>query len=200
MTSDRWHWGQKAQQLKFNQLEAARKQADTWRTGLTGITALLGAVLVVKGRDNVSAVASPYPLLVLLCFTAALAALVVATLAALRAASGVPGDECLLTAEDLEAWSRAETSEVYRWITAARRLTFGGLCLVAAGTGIVWLAPAKPPDTPLVRVNSPSGPICGRLTQLGDRTVRIEVTRGKARTLYVLPLDSAVTLDVVATC
>ncbi|MFI5910587.1 hypothetical protein [Dactylosporangium sp. NPDC051541] len=200
MTSDRWHWGQKAQLLKFNQLEAARRQAESWRTGLTGITVLLSAVLVVKGRDNVSTLAPPYPLLVLLCFLAALAALVVATLAALRAASGVPGDECLLTAEDLEAWSKAETTDVYRWITVARRLTVGGLWLIATGAAVAWLAPANLADPPLVRVDSPTGPICGRMTQLGDGIVRIEVTRGQSRTIHVLPLDSAVTLDVVAAC
>jgi hypothetical protein len=200
VTSDRWHWGQKAQLLKFDQLEAARRQAESWRTGLTGVTALLGAILVVKGRDNVSTLAPPYPLLILLCFLAALVALVVATLAALRAASGVPGDECLLTAEDLEAWSKAETAEVYRWITIARRLTVGGLCLIAIGASVAWLAPANPADPPLVRVDSPVGPICGRMTQLGDGIVRIEVIRGRSRTIHVLPLDSAVTLDVVPAC
>ncbi|WP_328375758.1 hypothetical protein [Micromonospora zamorensis] len=200
MTSDRWHWGQKAQLLKFNQLEAARRQADSWRTGLTGITALLSAVLVVKGRDNVSTLAPPYPLLVLLCFLAALSVLVVATLAALRASSGVPGDECLLTAEDLEAWSKAETAEVYSWITVARRLTVSGLCLIAAGAAVAWLAPAHLADPPLVRIELPGGPICGRMTQLGDRIVRIEATHGRSRTIHALPLDSAVTLDVVGAC
>ena len=37
-----------AQELRFHQLEAVRKQAETWRTGLTGLTALFGAVFVLK--------------------------------------------------------------------------------------------------------------------------------------------------------
>jgi hypothetical protein len=200
MSGDRWHWGQKAQQLKFNQLEAARKQAESWRTGLTGITALFGAVLVVKGRDNVTAVAAPYPAIVLALFGMALAALVVATLAALRAASGVPGDECLLTAEDLQAWSQRETREVYRWITAARRLTIAGVLLVAAGVATAWFAPAKPPDLPLVRVDAPAGQLCGRMLQLGDGILRVEEVGTGARTNHVIPIVDVMRFSVVTSC
>lgn len=196
MRSDRWFWAQKAQQLKFTQLESARKQAETWRTGLTGITTLLGAVLVVKGRDDVTALARPYQIMVLILFAAAVCGLVLAALTAVRAASGEPGDECLLTGEDLQAWTARETRLVYRAITAARRLTVGGLCAIAAGIAVAWLAPVERAETPLVRVESPAGEFCGKLVQLGDGLVRV----GDARSYHVIPLTSVVHIEAVKIC
>ena len=200
MSHDRWYWGQKAQQLKFNQLEAARKQAETWRTGLTGVTTILGAVLVVKGRDNVTALAPPYAVSILALFAAALAVLVAATFVALEASSGVPGDECLLNAEDLQAWTAWETLAIYRRITNARRLTTIGICTITLGCGTAWLAPAKPPEAPLVRVDSPEGPVCGRMNQLGDGVLRIEKTGHGATSYLILPLNATIQINVVTAC
>ena len=47
MSVERLRWAEKAQELRFTQLDMVRRQAESWRTGLTGITALLGAVLIV---------------------------------------------------------------------------------------------------------------------------------------------------------
>lgn len=196
MSADRWFWAQKAQQLKFTQLESARAQAETWRTGLTGITALLGVALVVKGRDDVTALAWRYQLAVLALFALALGALVLAALTAVRAASGEPGDACLLTGEDLQAWTTQEVRRVHRAVAAARRLTVGGLCAVAVGVSVAWLAPAEREQGPLVRVDSPAGQVCGRLMQLGDGLLRV----GEAGSFHVIPLTSVIRVDVVETC
>lgn len=196
MSSERWWWAQKAQKLRYGQLETARKQAESWRTGLTSLTALLSAVLVVKGRDNVTSLASPYPAVILLLFGLALVALVVATLRALRAASGVPGDECLLTGEDLEIWSRCEVTEVHRAITTARWLTIFGVCAIAAGVGTAWLAPTASTVAPTVRVDSSYGSFCGALKQFSDGIIRV----GEARGYHLVPLTSVVNIVAVDSC
>ena len=50
MTLDSKRWAQLASELKFTQLDTARKQAEVWRAGLAALTALLTAVFVLKGR------------------------------------------------------------------------------------------------------------------------------------------------------
>ncbi|MBT8228522.1 MAG: hypothetical protein KJO75_23925, partial [Dactylosporangium sp.] len=145
-------------------------------------------------------VAAPYPGLILALFAAALAVLVAATFMALEASSGVPGDECLLNAEDLQAWTERETLAVYRRITSARWLTITGICAIALGCGTAWLAPSKPPDAPLVRVDSPAGPICGRMTQVGGGVLRIETTGHGVTTYHIAPLNAMIQVNVVTKC
>jgi hypothetical protein len=173
MSGDRWRWAQKAQEMRFHQLEAARKQAESWRTGLSGLTGLFGAVLIFKGRDNIAGLSTPYKLVAVLLLGTALAALVVATLSALRAASGTPGDQCLLTGEDLHAWTRGEVAAIYQALTRARHLMIGGACAMAAAIGLTWLAPTPPGPNPVVIVDSPGGRLCGDLSHVGDGTVVI---------------------------
>jgi uncharacterized membrane protein AbrB (regulator of aidB expression) len=57
----------------------ARHQAESWRTGLAGLTGLLAAVLIVKGRDNVSELPRAWQWIVVSLFGCAIAALVGAT-------------------------------------------------------------------------------------------------------------------------
>ncbi|HEY0688658.1 MAG TPA: hypothetical protein VGD71_06405 [Kribbella sp.] len=151
-----------------------RKQAESWRTGLTGLTTLFGAVLLVKGRDTVTSLVSPYPQVVVGLFGIALILLVIATMAAVRAASGVPDDECLLTGEDLREWSRGEIIGIGRRIFLARLLTLIGLAAVGVAVGIAWLAPNGHEVAPTVQVRSPTGPFCGVLVGMSDRGVILQ--------------------------
>jgi hypothetical protein len=129
-------------------------------------------------------------------FSFSLAALVRATLLAIRAASGAPGDECLLTGEDLERWTQHEVRQIQRAIRAARLLTIAGVCALAAGAGTAWLAPAQSPALPTVRVQSNQGQYCGQLSQLGDGTLKVSGPTG----YYLIPLTSVVRVDTVASC
>jgi hypothetical protein len=196
VSSDRWRWAQKAQQLRFTQLDLARRQAETWRNGLTGITALLGAVLVIRGRDDIVDLAVSYQVIPVALFGLGLTALVVATLLAIRAASGVPGEECLLTGEDLERWTQDEVRRVQRAIRAASMLTVAGACALAVGTGTAWLAPARTPALPTVRVQSRQGQYCGQLSLLGDGTIGVNGRTGD----HVIPLTWVERIDTVASC
>ena len=197
MSSERWWWANKAQELRYHQLESARKQAESWRTGLTGLTALFGAVLIVKGRDNVAALPSPFPYLVVALLAAGLTALVAATLLALRAASGTPGDHCLLTGEDLEAWSRREVLSIQRSIVVGRRLMLCGITLIAVAIGLAWLAPAQRGSGSInVVVDAGGGTICGTLTGIGDGAL---VLRRAGRD-HVVPQQSVVELRSVGQC
>ncbi|MBN6055204.1 hypothetical protein JYK22_24930, partial [Nonomuraea sp. RK-328] len=175
---DAWRWAQKAQRLQYEQLEITRKQAESWRTGLTGVTTLLAAVLVVKGRDGVGDLALPYRWLVPVLLAAALAMLVHATLTAVGAASGRPSDRTLLTGEDLRDWTRGEVARVERAVTRARRLTVGGVAAVAVAVVASWLAPVAAAEGPLVVVESAGGRLCGTLLDTSGGSLIIKVGDG----------------------
>ncbi|GAB7038944.1 MULTISPECIES: hypothetical protein [Catenuloplanes] len=163
MSDPRLRWDALADDLAFNQLPSTRKQAETWRTGLAGLTSLLGAVLIVKGRDTIADLAQERKVLVIVLLASAFAVLVTATLSALRAASGNPGDDTLLTGEDLRDWTEREVGKARRAIRLARALTLGGIVLVALAVGVAWLSPTAKPGQALVLIQSASGTVCGAL-------------------------------------
>ena len=123
MSSDSWLWAQKAQDLRFHQFESARKQAESWRTGLAGLTALFGTVLAIKGSGDVTSLRTPYPQIVVILLGVAFTVLIIAVLLALQATSGAPGDEILLTGEDLQEWDSERGNEDRQ--TDLRRATVG---------------------------------------------------------------------------
>lgn len=196
MSLDRKRWALLAQELKFSQLDIARKQAETWRTGLTALTALLTAILVLKGRDNVSALTLPFQITVVALLGAALGLLVVATLLVTRALAGPPGEEILLTGEDLEAWSAGEVRKISTALRWAPWLAVIGVVFVALAVGITWLAPAHDTITPLVEVTTPTAQPCGEL--IGATQHELILRTPTAATL--LPLSTVVTITPVATC
>ncbi|TDD50021.1 hypothetical protein E1286_12860 [Nonomuraea terrae] len=196
MSVDSWRWLQKAQQLRFEQLEIARKQAESWRTGLTGITALLAAVLVVKGRDSVSDLAQPYKWVVPLLLALALATLVWATLTAVSAASGSPSRKTLLTGEDLRDWTVGEVRRIEKAVVRARVLTVAGVTAVAAAVGVSWLAPVATPPAALVVVESASGRICGTLVDTSGGNLLVKVREDQ----QVVPLAGVARIRGVTAC
>ena len=196
MSGDRWWWAQKAQQLRFSQLDTARRQAEAWRTGLAGITALFGAVLVLKGRSDVDGLASPYPMILVAFYALTLIILMAATLIAIRAASGVPGDECLLNGEDLEIWTVNEVSHVKRAIRTATVLTVIAVCVLVVGAATALLAPVKTSSQLSVMIDSPQGKICGQLFQLGNGVISIKNSLG----ISVVPLNSVEYSAAVPSC
>ncbi|ROO88544.1 hypothetical protein EDD29_6215 [Actinocorallia herbida] len=196
MSLDRYRWDQKAQQLRFQQLEVVRRQAESWRTGLAGVTALLGAVLVVKGREGFADLADPFRWIVAALLAAGLALLVAATLRALSAASGSPSGEILLTGEDLESWTGREVMRVRRGLRFALGATVAGIILVAGAVGVTWFAPSAKPAGTLLEVRAGSALHCGRLVRAGDGVIVVEI----GRTLRVLPLDAVTAMETVEKC
>ncbi len=195
MSDDGLRWAEKARGLQFEQLDIARRYAEGWRTGLAGVTALLGAVLVVKGRDTVTGLALPYRIVVLAALATALALLVTATLTAIPAASGVPG-EMLLNGEEVRVWTGQEVRRVGRAVRQARALTVAGVVAVMAGIVISALAPTAAPNRPLATIETPVGRFCGPLAMVDNRTLRI----GSATDYRLVPVDAPVHITLVERC
>lgn len=191
-------WLALAQELKYHQLEAVRKQAEGWRTGLTGLTTLLSAVLIVKGRDDISKLSDPWPYAVVGLLAVAFVLLVIASLRAVRAASGLPDDVIYLTGEQLRDWTATECDRVRDAIGDAARFTLLGLGLLAIAVGLTWLGPIAPGGGTLVRVEGPGTNVCGTLA--GANSGQLVVTPADAKTPTVLAFRQVQKLTVVEKC
>jgi hypothetical protein len=196
MSLDSKRWALMAQELKFRQLDVARQQAETWRTGLATLTALVTAVLVIKGRDNVSQLAQPYRTSVVLLLGGALSLLIWATMLVSRAIAGPPGKEILLSGEGLQVWTAQEVDKISHSIRWAPLLAIGGIAAVAVSVGLTWLAPAESTNGMLIQVNEKTVQICGKMIALDQHQVIVEYNGETA----LVPLLAVISIEPVSAC
>lgn len=197
MSLDRKRWALLAQDLKFSQLDIVRKQADTWRTGLATLTTLLTGVLVVKGRDDVSALTLPFQVLVSALLALALILLLWATMWVSRALAGPPGEEIMLTGEGLEQWTYVEVGKVSNALHWVPLLAAASVLIVASAVALTWFAPAQHASTAsFVQVTGPSGQSCGELVGANDHEMVIRTTTSTT----LIPLSRIDTIVPVAAC
>jgi hypothetical protein len=193
---DSKRWALMAKELKFHQLDAARQQAEAWRTGLAALTALMTAIFVIKGRDNVSELTQPYRTITVLLLGMALGLLIWATMLVSRAIAGPPGKEILLSGEGLRAWTAQEVENISNAIRWAPRLAVTGIVTVALAVGITWLAPAQSVGGPLIQINEEDGQACGQMIGITQHQVVIQ-QNGKT---VVLPLSTVINAEPVTGC
>jgi hypothetical protein len=124
--------------------------------------------------------------------------LVAATLLAVRAASGRPGQDMLLSGESLRAWPMIEVKRISVAIRRATWLsTFAIVCLAVA-IGCTWLGPTKKSAAPLVEVRHDAGRTCGELTATGRRQLILKT--GKEGHPMVIPLTTVIEMSPVTAC
>jgi hypothetical protein len=197
MTLDRKRWAQLASDLKFSQLDTARKQAEVWRAGLAALTALLTAVFVLKGRDNVSDLAEPYQAIVVGLLGLALLLLLVATMWVSRALAGPAGEEILLIGEQVENWMRGEVRKISAALRWAPLMAAVGVVAVAAAIAVTWLAPAQGNAAALVRVTESSGhQACGQLLGVSDHELIVQTAAGPV----LIPISGIDAITSLAAC
>ncbi|NUT17836.1 MAG: hypothetical protein HOV77_01490 [Hamadaea sp.] len=201
MNSDDRRWAERARELGFNQLEVARRQAEAWRNGLTGVTALLGTVFIVKGRDDVTELAWWLQWWIAFLLVVAFASLIRAIFLALGAAAGETNERILLTGEDLREWTEGEVDRVGRDIGAAKRWTIAGMALIAMALLTAWLSPTAETTRPMMRVDFEGGVACGPVTF--ERAGYIGVTSkygSPVDTKLWVPVDKVSLLREVPSC
>ncbi|GIJ29102.1 hypothetical protein Vqi01_42640 [Micromonospora qiuiae] len=186
-------WEQLAEQQKFGQLDGARRQAEGWRTGLTGLTALLAVATIIKGPDNVADLTPDTRLVVLGALGVGFAALVAGSLIAVRAASGTPGEDTWLTGKALRTWTRNEVRAIRRAIRVAATLLVIGLAAIAFSIGLTWLAgPAV--NKPGFKVVTTDTQVCGELLALDRTSVTLDVDPTSRQQRVVVRLDGILSM------
>ncbi|MGA5196932.1 hypothetical protein [Streptomyces exfoliatus] len=196
--SDR-RWAELARDLEFSQLPELRRQAEGWRTGLTGLTALLGVLTIVKGQDQLAGLSGSTGRWAAALVLSAFAVLVWGALLAVRASHGRPEREIVLGGQALRRWTCEEIRRVRHRLRWAAVCCVSGLTLVVAATCVVWSAtPAPAPYT--VRVGTPYEELCGVLVGADPHGVTIRTGRGTTKSLRVVPHTALVSLTPVSGC
>ncbi|WAZ23019.1 DUF3806 domain-containing protein [Streptomyces cinnabarinus] len=165
--SRRTSFAELARELEFTRLPELRRQAEGWRNGLTGLTALLAVLVLLKGRDNLgdlpgSARATATGLLM-----TAFVLLVTGSLLAARAAHGSLEREVLLGGQALRRWTEQEVARVTRALAWARLSCILGVILVVGALMVAWVTTRDSGTQPVV-VRTNTDVVCGELI-LADR-------------------------------
>jgi hypothetical protein len=195
---DRKRWAQKAQALKFTQLDQMRAHAEKWRNGLVTLTALFATVAIIKGPDLITAVAPATRTAIMFLLGAAFLSMLAGSLLAMRASFGLPG-AMLVTGENLEAWERSETNKAVMLLAWARPVFLVGILFLAAGFGVIWTGQSASPG--LIAVQTDTGEtVCGALVDGSDGVLQIESTTVAGRHTQRIRVAEVVSLNVVVAC
>ncbi|GAB4050522.1 hypothetical protein [Catellatospora paridis] len=167
--------------------DGVRTQAAVWRNGLTAVTALLAAALIVRGPGDLADLHWIGQVLAGALLLAGFVLLVRAALLAVTAAA--PSAE-----------------PAARSVATARRFAVAGLGLVGLTVLGGWLAPAAPAPANLIQLTYDHGIICGLVSLEPDGYVTVLPDPGqpanritaKARTL--VPISSIHGMTEVGVC
>ncbi|MER7949844.1 hypothetical protein ABTY59_20885 [Streptomyces sp. NPDC096079] len=197
--SDR-RWAELARDLEFSQLPELRRQAEGWRTALTGLTALLGVLAVVKGQDQLSGLSDATARGVAALVLSAFVVLVCGTLLAVGASHGRPERDIVLGGQALRRWTSQEIRRVGLRLRWAAVCCLSGIALVVAATCVVWSATPAQPAPYTVRVATAYEELCGELVGADPHGIAVRTGRGSARALRVVPHTALVSLIPVGGC
>ncbi|MEU3556401.1 hypothetical protein [Streptomyces fragilis] len=197
-------WQNLADELPFQQLDIVRRQAEGWRNGLTGLTGLLTAVLVLKGRETFTGLPSWAVTLASCLIATGFLLLVAGTLLAVRASHGRRAEDIVTNGADLEGWTKQEAKDSQRALVLAVGCFVAGVLLVASSVGVAWTtyrdAGPDPASGASVRVTTSSGAVCGRLAASDGKTLRLLTGAVRDRKITQLPMSTVLAVAPVPGC
>lgn len=189
-------WALRAINAPFEELAATRANAEHWRTGLAGLTALLSAGSLIASPALADHVLPPWRWLVGLLALAGLLTLLYGTWRAMNASFGVAGKEIVMTGENLRNWERNETRAAIKDLGDARKSFAAGLLLIIAAAAVAFVAtPAG--DEPAVQVDSRIGTFCGQIVTSRAGTIAIQAADGA---LFTTPASQITRVQPVSNC
>jgi hypothetical protein len=184
-------------------LKRVRATAENWRTGMTGLIALVTGTLLFKGRDNIAAYDTWVRIVLGVLTGLSLLLGVLALLRFLTAAHGKPEavsaqsviDEGGVDVRDVRLATRA-----VRDLAIARPLALASAALLALALGLSWYGPAKPSTPPaFAKVTfDGSNTVCGTLVAQNGTTTELKIA-GEPGTRRI-PTSSLVAVVLVAGC
>ncbi|MDG9718268.1 hypothetical protein [Streptomyces sp. DH24] len=193
--SDR-RWAQLARELEFSQLPERRRQAEGWRTGLTGLATLLAVLVTLKGRDDLSRLPPTARNVATVLIALAFLLLVAGSILAVRAAHGSPGERVLLAGQALRDWTRQEIRRVDKALRRAAVCCVTGVAMAATAIAVAWATTETEPDH-LVRITTTTGERCGEFMGSGPNGVTLKAEGGRS---VVLPAHTVTSVAPVSAC
>lgn len=184
-------------------LKRVRATAENWRTGMTGLIALVTGTLLFKGRDNIAAYDTWVRIVLGVLTGLSLLLGVLALLRFLTAAHGKPEavsaqsviDEGGVDVRDVRLATRA-----VRDLAVARPLALASAALLALALGLSWYGPARPSTPPaFAKITfDGSNTVCGTLVAQNGTTTELKIAgEPDARRI---PTSQLVSVVLVASC
>jgi hypothetical protein len=187
------------QKAAQSQLTDVRKAADSWRTGLGALIALVATIFFIKGRESVFDISVGWRWILAIVLVAAFCAAIYAAWAAMRAAFGeyevVEWDEVL--AEGGWASYQASVAEsAVAHLENAQKATILSLIGLVLAVLLTWFAPKPAAAETIASVTTRDNTVvCGKLTGGISRGLPLQL-EGKAP----IPLDRIVAIAIVEEC
>ncbi|MGA5899293.1 hypothetical protein [Streptomyces venetus] len=182
------------QRLLEAELPRVRETATAWRNALGALLAGLIGFSLVRGRSDVGQLAEPWAVTVGVLLLLALLAGLAGALLLVRAAHGRP---TVVPMSAVESRAVADHLEARSAAAALRRgiaLTLLCVALLVTAVATTWYGP--PHKGPAIRVDSPSGSVCGSVVRLDAGTVVLDTKMGEVSVV----LDQASALSAVEAC
>lgn len=187
-------WEKRAEELEFEALGKVRGAAEKWVATLSGLFALVGTILLVKGPDEVAELPDGAQRLIGILLAIAFILAVVATVFAAYAAQGTPERLERPSGTALRRQERESAETAKTRLSRSRFITLVAVFLVASAVAAAWVWPAPENSGSSVIFTPVNGtPLCGAL--VNDQSgLAIEVD--KMRTpLPDGPYDNVVPVD-----
>ncbi|MEV0794102.1 hypothetical protein [Kribbella sp. NPDC050459] len=170
----------RAQQLdamRRTELLRVRTAATQWRNGLAGLLVALIGFSLVKGRSDISELASGAAVAVGLLLLLALAAGASGALYLLRAANGRPSVVQVSTLPPGPIADHREAQDAARALRRGIALSLTCAALLTAAVATTWYGPAK--DQPMVELTTDSAVLCGAVIRIDDGQVTLRTSAGE---------------------
>ncbi|MBT2440115.1 hypothetical protein J7E93_08295 [Streptomyces sp. ISL-36] len=176
------------------ELPAVRTSATAWRNGLGALLAAVVGFGLIKGRSDISQVASPWNTVAGSLLFVSLACGAVAALLLLRAAHGVPAMRKLRSAEPGPAWAHSEAVASVRALRRGVRYFFGCVACLVVAVAVTWYGPAAVKPQLSVTVGDTS--TCGAIVGLANDVLTIKTSTGQT----TVNLGKATAIRIVDSC
>jgi hypothetical protein len=196
-THDDLRWARLARELPFEELDAARRQAEQWRNAIGGLTALLGVVLLVRGRNDLTTMSMGWRVTVGLTLSAAFLSLFAGLALSALASFGRPGVRVRLNGTALRRWSAARTRTIGRHVPIAAAAAGLGIVLTGVTAFLTWIAPSGAAPAQSYMVRTATGQACGDLIGAASGIV---VLRTAAGVLWSAHLTDVTTITATPAC
>jgi hypothetical protein len=141
-TTTEAEWAAQIKQLAATPLARIRNSANQWRNGVTGLTAALAAVALLRGPGTASGLHQLAKWLTLVFSALGFALLLIGSFSVLRASFGSSGyDQQFMSTRELRKYERRRGREALSSIERTRILALAGVVFVAVGAACAFINP-----------------------------------------------------------
>lgn len=144
LTASDLEWEIRAEQLQFEALGSVRSTAEKWAASVGAIFGIVGTVLVVKGRDDITDLKTGYQIAAGVLLLVAIVAAAWALFAAAAAAQGTPEEMGWTSGPRLRAYERRRAREARGQLKQSRIATVAGIVALLLAICVTWFGETKP--------------------------------------------------------